>query len=57
MGGVQTGTHARDLLSAGANLVAVGTETFRDPLAASRIAEELEEARKLRELPPAGARH
>jgi dihydroorotate dehydrogenase (NAD+) catalytic subunit len=41
MGGVQTGRHARDLLDAGATLVAVGTESFRDPLAGSRIAEEL----------------
>ena len=31
MGGVQRASHARDLLDAGATLVAVGTETFRDP--------------------------
>jgi dihydroorotate dehydrogenase (NAD+) catalytic subunit len=41
MGGVQTGRHARDLRDAGATLVAVGTESFRDPLAGARIAEEL----------------
>jgi dihydroorotate dehydrogenase (NAD+) catalytic subunit len=41
MGGVQSGGHAQDLLAAGADLVAVGTESFRDPLAGSRIAEEL----------------
>jgi dihydroorotate dehydrogenase (NAD+) catalytic subunit len=41
MGGVQTGAHARDLLDAGADLVGVGTETFRDPLAGRRIAAEL----------------
>ena len=41
MGGVQTGAHARDLLDAGADLVAVGTESFRDPLAGARIAAEL----------------
>jgi dihydroorotate dehydrogenase (NAD+) catalytic subunit len=41
MGGVQSGGHAQDLLDAGADLVAVGTETFRDPLAGSRIAAEL----------------
>ena len=41
MGGVQTGTHARDLLDAGATVVAVGTESFRDPLAGTRIATEL----------------
>jgi dihydroorotate dehydrogenase (NAD+) catalytic subunit len=43
MGGVQTGAHARDLLSAGATLVAVGTETFRDPAAATRIVQQLSE--------------
>jgi dihydroorotate dehydrogenase (NAD+) catalytic subunit len=41
MGGVETATHARDLLSAGATLVAVGTESFRDPRAGSRIASGL----------------
>jgi dihydroorotate dehydrogenase (NAD+) catalytic subunit len=41
MGGVQRASHARDLLDAGATLVAVGTETFRDPTAAARIAEDL----------------
>jgi dihydroorotate dehydrogenase (NAD+) catalytic subunit len=41
MGGVQSGRHAADLRQAGADLVAVGTESFRDPLAASRIAGEL----------------
>ena len=41
MGGVQSGRDARDLLRAGATLVAVGTESFRDPVAAARIASEL----------------
>jgi dihydroorotate dehydrogenase (NAD+) catalytic subunit len=41
MGGVQRGRHARDLLDAGATLVAVGTESFRDPLAGARVASEL----------------
>jgi dihydroorotate dehydrogenase (NAD+) catalytic subunit len=41
MGGVQNGRHARDLLAAGADLVGVGTESFRDPRAGSRIAAEL----------------
>jgi dihydroorotate dehydrogenase (NAD+) catalytic subunit len=41
MGGVQTGRHASDLIAAGADLVAVGTESFRDPLAGARIAAEL----------------
>jgi len=41
MGGVQTGRHAADLLDAGATVVAVGTESFRDPVAATRIQREL----------------
>jgi dihydroorotate dehydrogenase (NAD+) catalytic subunit len=47
MGGVQRAEHARDLLQAGADLVAVGTESFRDPLAAARIATDLEESPQL----------
>jgi dihydroorotate dehydrogenase (NAD+) catalytic subunit len=42
MGGVSCGRDARELLDAGATLVAVGTESFRDPAAGSRIASELE---------------
>ena len=38
MGGVQSAAHARDLIDVGATLVAVGTESFRDPAVASRIA-------------------
>jgi dihydroorotate dehydrogenase (NAD+) catalytic subunit len=50
MGGVETGRHAADLLRAGATLVAVGTESFRDPAAGARIASELaEHLRKVRE--------
>jgi dihydroorotate dehydrogenase (NAD+) catalytic subunit len=41
MGGVQSARHARQFLDAGATLVAVGTESFRDPLAGARIAAEL----------------
>jgi len=41
MGGVQCGRHADDLLRAGADLVAVGTESFRDPLAGERVRSEL----------------
>jgi dihydroorotate dehydrogenase (NAD+) catalytic subunit len=41
MGGVQRGRHAQAFLKAGATLVAVGTESFRDPLAGSRVAAEL----------------
>ena len=43
MGGVQNGAHARDLLDVGATLVAVGTESFRDPAAGARVALELGE--------------
>jgi dihydroorotate dehydrogenase (NAD+) catalytic subunit len=42
MGGVQTAAHARQLLDVGARLVAVGTESFRDPSAGSRIARQLD---------------
>jgi dihydroorotate dehydrogenase (NAD+) catalytic subunit len=42
MGGVQSGRHAADLLRAGADFVAVGTESFRDPLAGERVGRELE---------------
>jgi dihydroorotate dehydrogenase (NAD+) catalytic subunit len=41
MGGVQTGRHAANLLEAGATAVAVGTESFRDPSAGTRIQQEL----------------
>ena len=41
MGGVSSGANARDLLAAGATLVAVGTESFRDPGAGTRISREL----------------
>jgi dihydroorotate dehydrogenase (NAD+) catalytic subunit len=43
MGGVQRGADALDLLRAGASLVAVGTESFRDPAAGLRIASEVSE--------------
>jgi dihydroorotate dehydrogenase (NAD+) catalytic subunit len=41
MGGVTRGAHALDVLDAGATLVAVGTESFRDPAAGIRITREL----------------
>jgi dihydroorotate dehydrogenase (NAD+) catalytic subunit len=41
MGGVQRASHARDLIDAGATLVAVGTESFRDPAIAGEIARGL----------------
>jgi dihydroorotate dehydrogenase (NAD+) catalytic subunit len=42
MGGISTGADAAEFLAAGATLVAVGTESFRDPRAGSRVAAELE---------------
>ncbi|HEV7937784.1 MAG TPA: HisA/HisF-related TIM barrel protein [Solirubrobacteraceae bacterium] len=44
MGGVQNALHARQFLDVGARLVAVGTESFRDPSIATRIATELDSA-------------
>jgi dihydroorotate dehydrogenase (NAD+) catalytic subunit len=41
MGGVQSAAHARELMAVGASLVAVGTESFRDPSVAATIAREL----------------
>ncbi len=41
MGGVASGRDALELIAAGATAVAVGTESFRDPGAGSRIAAEL----------------
>jgi dihydroorotate dehydrogenase (NAD+) catalytic subunit len=41
MGGIASGAHAADFLAAGASLVAVGTESFRDPAAGRRVAQEL----------------
>lgn len=43
MGGVCNGDDAYEMRAAGATLVAVGTESFRDPGAGSRIAVELAE--------------
>lgn len=42
MGGVESGADALDLLRAGARIVAVGTASFRDPLAGERVRSELE---------------
>jgi dihydroorotate dehydrogenase (NAD+) catalytic subunit len=41
MGGIASGRDARDFIDAGAALIAVGTENFRDPAAAARISHEL----------------
>jgi dihydroorotate dehydrogenase (NAD+) catalytic subunit len=42
MGGISSGADAAEFLALGASLVAVGTESFRDPRAGSRIANELQ---------------
>jgi dihydroorotate dehydrogenase (NAD+) catalytic subunit len=44
MGGIESGADALSFLAAGATAVAVGTASFRDPLAGSRIRAELEAA-------------
>lgn len=49
MGGVCSGADAYEMVCAGATLVAVGTESFRDPRAGSRISSEL-----LERFPPRG---
>jgi dihydroorotate dehydrogenase (NAD+) catalytic subunit len=41
MGGIASGRHAADFMAAGASVIAVGTESFRDPAAGIRIAAEL----------------
>jgi dihydroorotate dehydrogenase (NAD+) catalytic subunit len=41
MGGISSGLDALEFLHAGASLVAVGTENFRDPRAGSRVAGEI----------------
>jgi len=41
MGGIQSGHHAAQFLQAGADVVAVGTESFRDPLAGRGVAQAL----------------
>jgi dihydroorotate dehydrogenase (NAD+) catalytic subunit len=43
MGGICNGADAFEFLASGASLVAVGTESFRDPRAGSRVAAELSE--------------
>jgi dihydroorotate dehydrogenase (NAD+) catalytic subunit len=57
MGGIASGRDAADFLGAGASCIAVGTESFRDPAAGTRIAAELEALfRTERELSPAAVR-
>jgi dihydroorotate dehydrogenase (NAD+) catalytic subunit len=42
MGGISSGADAAEFLALGAGIVAVGTESFRDPRAGARVAAELE---------------
>jgi dihydroorotate dehydrogenase (NAD+) catalytic subunit len=51
MGGISSGADASEFLAAGASLVAVGTENFRDPKAGSRVARELANMASLRPAP------
>jgi dihydroorotate dehydrogenase (NAD+) catalytic subunit len=44
MGGIESGADALAFLAAGAGAVAVGTANFRDPLAGTRVRDELEAA-------------
>ena len=50
MGGIASGVDALAFLAAGAHLVAVGTENFRDPAAGSRVRNELAAELELRGL-------
>jgi dihydroorotate dehydrogenase (NAD+) catalytic subunit len=43
MGGICSGADAAEMLAVGATVIAVGTESFRDPRAGNRIAAELSE--------------
>jgi len=54
MGGIACGADADDFLAAGATVVAVGTESFRDPAAGRRIAAELASIRATRSRTEAG---
>ena len=45
MGGVASGADAHEFIAAGATLVAVGTENFRDPRAGQRVVEEFSSGR------------
>ncbi len=48
MGGVSNGADGLEFLDAGATLVAVGTESFRDPRAGERVASEISRALEVR---------
>jgi dihydroorotate dehydrogenase (NAD+) catalytic subunit len=55
MGGIESGQDALDFIAAGARCVAVGTENFRDPAAATRIRDDLRELLARREIATARA--
>jgi dihydroorotate dehydrogenase (NAD+) catalytic subunit len=56
MGGIESGRDAADFLRAGASAIAVGTASFRDPGAGTRIASELRAVSgRERDFLPAGA--
>ena len=55
MGGVQTGDDASELMTVGATLVAVGTESFRDPAAGARIAAHSEPHNRKSQIPVRGS--
>ncbi len=44
MGGIESGADALAFLAAGATAVAIGTASFRDPMAGARVRRELDEA-------------
>jgi dihydroorotate dehydrogenase subfamily 1 len=46
MGGISSGADALEFIQAGASLVGVGTESFRDPMAGQRVAHEISSALK-----------
>jgi dihydroorotate dehydrogenase (NAD+) catalytic subunit len=50
MGGIQDGRHALEFIAQGASCVAVGTETFRDPMAGTRVREEMAQELQRRSL-------
>jgi len=55
MGGIASGADADEFLAAGAAVVAVGTESFRDPAAGARIGAELAALREAPPTPPGAA--
>jgi dihydroorotate dehydrogenase (NAD+) catalytic subunit len=48
MGGISSGAQAADFIAAGATVIAIGTESFRDPAAGRRIGAELAELSRAR---------